>query len=93
MVEAGLPARLLDPDVEQLVDLVFVQDALLALDHVVVDAELAEEPLVVVVVHLFEVLEALPQRLFACGHRETVSQARRPGRGRLAGGGGGHLER
>lgn len=69
LVQAGAPALLLHPHVQQLVEAVLVRKLLPAFDHVVVDVEAAEELAVVVDVQLLEELEAAPQRLLACGRR------------------------
>lgn len=74
-VERRLSARLLYPDVEQRVDPVFVEEVVLVLDHVVVDAELTKEPLVIVQVKFLKIREATAQRLFACEQRNRPSDA------------------
>lgn len=73
VVQVGLLARLLYPDVQQIVDPVFVGKVFLPFDHVVGDAEVTEESLVIVNVDFFEVVEAFPQRPFACGQRQRRS--------------------
>lgn len=69
LVQAGSSALLLHPGVEQLVEPVLEGLVVFALDHVVVDVELAEELLVVADVQLLEKQEAAAQRLRACGRR------------------------
>lgn len=64
VVQGGVPALSLHPDVQQLVDPVLVGEGIFALDHVVVDAEVTEESLLVVELDFLKVLEAFPQRLF-----------------------------
>lgn len=72
VVDGGLAARLLHPHAEQLVGPVLVLHVFFALDHVVVQAQTAEETAVVVDVHLLKEVEAPPQRLLTC--RQTDSQ-------------------
>lgn len=69
VVQAGVSALFLYPDIQQFVDLVFVGKELFAFDHIVVDAELTEESLVVVDVNFFKIVEAFPQRQFTCEQR------------------------
>lgn len=68
-VQAGLLALFLDPVAQQVVNLVFVGQVVPAFDGVVPDAEVTEEPLVVVHVDFFEEVEALPERLLTCRRR------------------------
>lgn len=79
VVQGGVPALSLHPDVQQLVDPVLVGEGIFALDHVVVDAEVTEESLLVVELDFLKVLEAFPQRLFTCRERPrpSVEQQRR----------------
>lgn len=73
VVEARFSARFLYPDVEQRVDAIFVVEALLCLDHVVADAKVAEELLVIVHVEFLKILKAAAQGLFACKRRNKPS--------------------
>lgn len=66
VVQAGVPALLLHPNAQQLVDLVFIQKALFALYYVVVDPQVTEESLVVVEIDVDKILEAFLQRIFTC---------------------------
>lgn len=68
-VQVGLSALLLHPDVQQLVDSVLIRKAVVAFDHIVIEAQATEEPLVIVDVQISKEVEASPERVDAC--RET----------------------
>lgn len=73
VVEVRFSACFLYPDVEQCMDAIFVVELLLSLDHVVADAEVAKELLVIVHVEFLKILKAVAQRLFACEQRNRPS--------------------
>lgn len=68
-VKTGFFALLLHPDVQQLMDPVLVEKMVPTFDHVVRNAKVAEEPPVVVHLHLFEKLETFFQRFHTCSQK------------------------
>lgn len=61
IIQTSLSSLLLNPDVQQFMDPVFIGEALFAFDHIVTNPKMTEESLMLVQVQFFKIPKALPE--------------------------------